>query len=305
MHSTTTRGSPSRRGRPPKSRPASPTDTAASDSLQATKPSSFVISSLRIAVEGTVPINPASPDASSSAQVNGAPLPIPTSESKRAPRKSKTEALAALQSHAESSSACGDDLNPLDDDAPFFRALSPITVPDTLDLHSVKTSSPRRKQADEEPRPFGLENCPVFFPTADQFKDPTAYVRSISDVARSYGICKIVPPEGWKMPFVTNTEVKCRKFLYWFPSQLMLSSPQSFRFKTRLQRLNSIEASSRAKINFLEQLYRWHKQQGNSRVAVPTINHKPLDLWLLRKEVDRLGGYEAVNLFYFPSFTVV
>lgn len=69
---------------------------------------------------------------------------------------------------------------------------------------------------------------------------------------------------------------------------------QRFRFKTRLQRLNSIEASSRAKVNFLEQLYRFHKQQGNPRVSVPTINHKPLDLWTLRKEVHRCGGYEAV-----------
>lgn len=69
---------------------------------------------------------------------------------------------------------------------------------------------------------------------------------------------------------------------------------QTFRFKTRLQRLNSIEASSRAKINFLEQLYRFHKQQGNPRIAVPTINHKPLDLWLLRKEVHKLGGFDAV-----------
>lgn len=73
---------------------------------------------------------------------------------------------------------------------------------------------------------------------------------------------------------------------------------QTFRFKTRLQRLNAIEASSRAKLNFLEQLYRFHKQQGNPRVAVPTINHKPLDLWLLRKEVHRLGGYEAVSPKY-------
>lgn len=70
---------------------------------------------------------------------------------------------------------------------------------------------------------------------------------------------------------------------------------QNFRFKTRLQRLNSIEASSRAKLNFLEQLYRFHKQQGNPRVSVPTINHKPLDLWLLRKEVMKMGGYEAVR----------
>jgi hypothetical protein len=70
---------------------------------------------------------------------------------------------------------------------------------------------------------------------------------------------------------------------------------QTFRFKTRLQRLNSIEASSRAKVNFLEQLYRYHRQQGNPRVSVPTINHKALDLWLLRKEVQKLGGYDEVE----------
>ena len=79
------------------------------------------------------------------------------------------------------------------------------------------------------------------------------------------------------------------------PSCIIISSSKkTFRFKTRLQRLNSIEASSRAKVNFLEKLYRFHKQQGNPRVSVPTINHKPLDLWLLRKEVLKLGGYDAV-----------
>lgn len=62
-----------------------------------------------------------------------------------------------------------------------------------------------------------------------------------------------------------------------------------------MQRLNSIEASSRAKINFLEQLYRFHQQQGNTRVSVPTINNKPMDLWLLRKKVQELGGYDAVR----------
>lgn len=72
-------------------------------------------------------------------------------------------------------------------------------------------------------------------------------------------------------------------------------SLQTFRFTTRLQRLNSIEASSRAKLTFLEQLYRFHSSQGNSSIAVPTVNHKRLDLWLLRKEVQKLGGYEAVR----------
>ena len=71
---------------------------------------------------------------------------------------------------------------------------------------------------------------------------------------------------------------------------------QTFRFKTRLQRLNSIEASSRAKLNFLEALYRFHQQQGNPRVSLPTINNKPLDLWLLRKHVHNLGGYDEVGV---------
>jgi histone demethylase JARID1 len=71
--------------------------------------------------------------------------------------------------------------------------------------------------------------------------------------------------------------------------------PQKFRFTTRVQRLNSIEAASRAKMTFLEQLYRYHHQVGNTRVAVPTINNKPLDLWLLRKMVEENGGFETVR----------
>lgn len=192
---------------------------------------------------------------------------------KRAPRKSKTNALAALQNHA--SDLSNDEGGPQDTSDDFFGANSPISVAPSLDLSSVKTSSPRNQPTRSTPRPFGLQDCPVFYPTSDEFKDPMAYIDSISRRVVNYGICKVVPPVGWKMPFVTNTE--------------------AFRFKTRLQRLNSIEATSRAKVNFLEQLYRFHKQQGNPRVSVPTINHKPLDLWLLRKEVQKLGGYEAVT----------
>ncbi|KIJ69805.1 hypothetical protein HYDPIDRAFT_164076 [Hydnomerulius pinastri MD-312] len=196
-----------------------------------------------------------------------------SSSSKRAPRKSKTHALAALQNHA--SSLDNDDVGSQDASDDFSGERTPISVSPSLDLSTVKTSSPRNQPIRNTPRPFGLEDCPVFYPNSEEFKDPMAYIRSISEKASNYGICKVVPPVGWKMPFVTDTE--------------------AFRFKTRLQRLNSIEASSRAKVNFLEQLYRFHKQQGNPRVSVPTINHKPLDLWLLRKEVHKLGGYEAVT----------
>jgi [histone H3]-trimethyl-L-lysine4 demethylase len=38
-----------------------------------------------------------------------------------------------------------------------------------------------------------------------------AYVQSISEEGMLYGMCKIVPPEGWKMPFVTDTEVSASR----------------------------------------------------------------------------------------------
>lgn len=71
---------------------------------------------------------------------------------------------------------------------------------------------------------------------------------------------------------------------------------QTFRFKTRLQSLNSMEASARASINFLEQLHIYHRQHGNAPMSIPTISEKPLDLWKLRKEVQAAGGYAKVRI---------
>ena len=40
--------------------------------------------------------------------------------------------------------------------------------------------------------------CPVFRPTLSEFEGGfEAYVESISAVAASKGICKVIPPEGW------------------------------------------------------------------------------------------------------------
>ncbi|ESK86819.1 rum1 [Moniliophthora roreri MCA 2997] len=274
MHTSppnSTRGGTPRRGRSPNV--SSPGAAQASSSTLPTEyknsstPTFF--SCLSIPVEGAIPITedsklPAEPTS-------------PDADSKRAPRKSKTDAINALNAHAKNSSTDSDDLQDSGPLAEKYRHAVPIPVSPTLNLSTVKTASPNRRPLprSNESRPFGLEDCPEFYPSAEEFKDPMAYISSISEKAKEHGICKIVPPEGWTMPFITDTE--------------------RFRFKTRVQRLNSIEASSRAKLNFLEQLYRYHKQQGNPRVVVPTVNHKPLDLWLLRKEVQKLGGFEAVN----------
>ena len=142
-------------------------------------------------------------------------------------------------------------------------------------LDTVRTEAPRHPPSRTGTRLFGLEECPIFYPTPDEFRDPMAYIDSIGPTARPYGICKIVPPEGWRMPFSLETD--------------------TFRFKTRLQRLNSLEAASRAKVNFLEQLTMYHLQQGDSKVTIPVIDRKPIDLWQLRKEVNKIGGYDEVT----------
>lgn len=144
-----------------------------------------------------------------------------------------------------------------------------------FDLNTVRTEAPRYTPPRDSPRMFGLEECPTFYPTVEEFADPMEYITSIGPQGRPYGIAKIVPPEGWRMPFELPTD--------------------NFRFKTRLQRLNSLEAASRAKVNFLEQLSMFHKQQGNAQATIPIIERKTVDLWRLRKEVNKVGGVLTLN----------
>ncbi|WWC67689.1 uncharacterized protein I206_101601 [Kwoniella pini CBS 10737] len=147
----------------------------------------------------------------------------------------------------------------------------PVIVNPPFNPASVRQSAPRYPPARTTPRLFGIDECPTYYPNEEQFKDCMGYIESIADDARPYGICKIVPPEGWKMPFTLDAE--------------------TFRFRTRLQRLNQLEAASRAKINFLDQLSMFHNQSSENEITIPKIDRQPLDLWKLRKEVNKSGGY--------------
>jgi len=204
--STTPRGTPSRRGKSPRfSSDSGP--QAGSSTLPtnfANKVPTTFISSLDIPVQGAIPIDPENEKTS---EPTGDVQPAPT-ETRRAPRKSKTDALAALNNQARSSSAGPDDMDVTEDLTEKYRNAPPIPVPPYLDLSTVKTPTRRSpNNAPRDPRPFGLTDCPEFFPTQEEFKDPMAYIKSISPKAKDYGICKIIPPADWKMPFVTDTEV--------------------------------------------------------------------------------------------------
>lgn len=84
----------------------------------------------------------------------------------------------------------------------------------------------------------------------------------------------------------------------------MLACVQAFRFKTRIQKLNSMEGETRANVNYLEQLYKFHRLNGHPISKVPQLDKRPIDLFKLKKEVAQRGGYQAVScpLFLFSKW---
>lgn len=214
--------SPSGRAHPVRSPPGSFSTPVAAKSLA--RPVSTLTSSLDISVEGVLPIPKASLT-SSTVDEDCPPNPQPPqqeeTEGRRAPRKSKTDALAALQTRSvspfpgsgrETSTSMG-----IEDPRPsvFDDILStPISAPRALDMQTVKTKKSSGQIPPLSPRPFGLEDCPTFYPSIEEFADPLTYIRSIADRAQQYGICKVVPPESWFMPFVTDTEASGTILLY-------------------------------------------------------------------------------------------
>ncbi|ORZ20066.1 PLU-1-like protein-domain-containing protein [Lobosporangium transversale] len=158
------------------------------------------------------------------------------------------------------------------------RAVSVSSHPKSppLDMTTVATTAPPESSQSSPPsRIFGLQDAPCYYPTPEEFMEPLKFIESIRPEAEKAGICKIIPPEGWKPRFSLDTEV--------------------FRFKTRIQKLNSMEGETRTNLNYLEQLYKFHRQQGHPVLKIPQLDKRPIDLFRLRKEVTARGGYQKVT----------
>lgn len=139
-------------------------------------------------------------------------------------------------------------------------------------------STPRCPPPRLRPRLFELDEAPTFYPSPEEFSDPMKYIAWIADPqggnGKAYGIVKIVPPQGWNPECVLDE--------------------QTFRFRTRVQLLNSLSADARASQNYQEQLQKFHAQQGRKRVSVPVIDGRSVDLYQLKLVISSLGGYDAV-----------
>ncbi|KAL0125081.1 hypothetical protein PUN28_004314 [Cardiocondyla obscurior] len=116
--------------------------------------------------------------------------------------------------------------------------------------------------------------APVFEPSNEEFHDPLAYIAKIRPIAERSGICKIKPPPNWQPPFAVDVD--------------------KFKFVPRIQRLNELEAKTRIKLNFLDQIAKFWELQGSS-LKIPLVERKALDLYSLHKIVTDEGGIETVT----------
>ncbi|KAM7422346.1 hypothetical protein PAMA_010418 [Pampus argenteus] len=115
--------------------------------------------------------------------------------------------------------------------------------------------------------------CPVFEPSCEEFADPFAYINKIRPIAEKTGICKIRPPPEWQPPFACDVD--------------------RLKFTPRIQRLNELEAQTRVKLNFLDQIAKFWEFQGCT-LKIPHVERKILDLYQLNKLVNEEGGFDAV-----------
>lgn len=124
--------------------------------------------------------------------------------------------------------------------------------------------------------------APVFRPTVQEFKDPIAYLASIRDKAEPFGICKIVPPAGWRPTFAINKD-KCT-------------------LPTRIQALHmlqhtsaNIEALQQAPDNkrFMADYKAWLTRRGGSFKKAPQLYGQDIDLAALHTAVAKRGGFQA------------
>ncbi|XP_066559598.1 lysine (K)-specific demethylase 5Ba isoform X3 [Amia ocellicauda] len=127
-----------------------------------------------------------------------------------------------------------------------------------------------------QPRPDEFlppPECPVFEPSWEEFADPFAFINKIRPIAEKTGICKVRPPPDWQPPFACDVD--------------------KLHFTPRIQRLNELEAQTRVKLNFLDQIAKFWELQGCT-LKIPHVERKILDLYQLNKLVADEGGFDTV-----------
>lgn len=140
-----------------------------------------------------------------------------------------------------------------------------------LELNNLHSNSVAKQETFEFIVP---PEAPVFSPSEIEFQDPLAYIDKIRPIAEKSGICKIKPPPNWQPPFAVDVD--------------------KLKFTPRIQRLNELEAKTRIKLNFLDQIAKFWELQGSS-LKIPMVEKRALDLYTLHRLVHNDGGFSTVS----------
>ncbi|CAM9808051.1 unnamed protein product, partial [Phaeothamnion confervicola] len=125
-----------------------------------------------------------------------------------------------------------------------------------------------------------LREAPVYRPSTEEFAEPLRYIEGIRAEASKYGVCKIVPPEGWAPRFVHQ--------------------PDKLRFQTKQQELEKLVGSQRLEVRFSDALRAFLFVRGMpmERIKEGRVlrrNGKPVPLYRLFKACRKRGGSGAVS----------
>lgn len=125
-----------------------------------------------------------------------------------------------------------------------------------------------------------LPEAPIFRPTLDEWADPLAYISTVvrrSGCEARFGICKIVPPEGWAPPFAIDK--------------------RRLKFPTRLQAVHQLQSrdTSAALKQFWDGYNDFLRASGTKHKKNPTFAGQEIDLYRLFRVVNKRGGYHVVT----------
>ncbi len=141
-----------------------------------------------------------------------------------------------------------------------------------------------RQQHGTNVTPFAKDpSIPVFHPSTQEFKDPVAYLSSIRQQAEPFGMCKIVPPSGWRPSFAINKE-QC-------------TLPTRIQALHMLQHISEhdaeVQQGNTGGKRFLIDYKAWLTRQGKTFRKPPQLYGQDVDLAALYSAVTRRGGFQA------------
>eukprot|EP01138_Halocafeteria_seosinensis_P014569 gb/GECG01014874.1/.p1 GENE.gb/GECG01014874.1/~~gb/GECG01014874.1/.p1 ORF type:complete len:663 (+),score=87.91 gb/GECG01014874.1/:1-1989(+) len=86
------------------------------------------------------------------------------------------------------------------------------TLASDAEAEELKIALELSKKQKKRPSYANMPYAPTYYPTKEEFSEPLKYIAKVKKEAEAFGICKIVPPEGWSPPCGLAADICSRKF---------------------------------------------------------------------------------------------